>query len=120
MTHYDVLGVLPSATRGQVRAAFRRRSRALHPDHNPGVAPNHAALAELAEAWRVLGDPGRRAVYDRGRDLGTPPWQPPDEVRAPDLSPRAAARLRLVFVVVIALSTVLMVTFFLIAFTQSG
>jgi len=60
-SHYDRLGVAPSATDAEIRAAYRRRARAAHPDH----AGSAADMAALNEAWRVLSDPGRRAMYDR-------------------------------------------------------
>lgn len=57
---YDVLGVSPTATSEEVRAAYRRLSRRTHPD-----AGGDGALFRLvASAYRTLSDPGRRAEYD--------------------------------------------------------
>jgi molecular chaperone DnaJ len=53
--------VAPSASPEDLRAAYRALARRLHPDAPGGSS---AAMAEVNEAWRVLSDPGRRAVYD--------------------------------------------------------
>lgn len=65
MTHYDCLGVSPGATRSQLRAAYRERMRAAHPD--VGGNGDSDAMRALSEAWSVLGSPTRRAEYDRRR-----------------------------------------------------
>jgi curved DNA-binding protein CbpA len=75
-THYDVLGVDPAVSPDDLRRAYVRRARALHPDRHVGADPVRAARAARAmqdvnEAWRVLRDPGTRAAYDRG--LRRPP-----------------------------------------------
>jgi molecular chaperone DnaJ len=46
----------------EIRAAYRARARVHHPDRS-GADPD--VMAALNEAYRVLGDPGRRALYDR-------------------------------------------------------
>jgi hypothetical protein len=71
--HYRVLGVHPSASSEQVRAAYRDLARRLHPDHQRGASGPEASLAErrmreINEAWRVLQDPVRRRRYDLGRE----------------------------------------------------
>ena len=45
--------------------AWRHRARAEHPDSRPADAAAPGRFRALAEAWRVLGDPVRRAAYDR-------------------------------------------------------
>ena len=64
---YQLLGVAREASREEIAQAWRRRARAEHPDHRPGDAGDAAAdrFRALAEAWRVLSDPVRRAAYDR-------------------------------------------------------
>lgn len=64
-SHYDVLGVPPSATAEAIRRAYRQRARELHPDRQSGDAGNGRAMQEINEAWRVLGDAARRTAYDR-------------------------------------------------------
>lgn len=68
-THYDTLGVKPSATRAEIKTAYRSRMRTLHPDVRKGPA-DHGELAAVAEAWNVLSDTRRRAAYDA--TLATP------------------------------------------------
>ncbi len=64
--HYRVLGVGPSASADEIRAAYRREARRLHPDSaGSASAPD---MARLNEAYRVLSDPGRRLMYDRSRE----------------------------------------------------
>jgi curved DNA-binding protein CbpA len=75
--HYQLLGVARGASREEIAQAWRRRARAEHPDSRPGQAGDAAGrFRALAEAYRVLGDPGRRAAYDRalarGQAAGVP------------------------------------------------
>jgi curved DNA-binding protein CbpA len=81
---YQLLGVARDASREEIALAWRRRARDEHPDARHGDAGAPARFRALAEAWQVLGDPGRRAAYDRGLDPGRPPgrvrvtvWHPP-------------------------------------------
>ncbi len=69
--HYAILGVAKTATRGQIRTAYRRLARDLHPDANgddPGAAKR---FGRVSHAWEVLGDAAARQAYDergtRGR-----------------------------------------------------
>lgn len=60
--YYQILGVPADATTRQIRAAFRRRARELHPDVSGlGSEP----FLKLFEAYSVLGQPERRRQYDR-------------------------------------------------------
>lgn len=60
---YAVLGVDPDATGEEIRAAHRRAARETHPDLGGDPERFHAVQV----AWEVLGDPRRRADYDRRR-----------------------------------------------------
>ncbi len=62
---YQLLGVARRAPREDIVQAWRRRARAEHPDSRPGDASAPARFRALAAAWHVLGDPARRAAYDR-------------------------------------------------------
>ena len=64
-TLYDRLGVDPSASVDDLRAAYRRRARELHPDRH-GAGATGAEMADLNHAWRVLSDPAARRAYDAG------------------------------------------------------
>ena len=62
---YQLLGVARGASSQEIALAWRRRARAEHPDARPADAAAPGRFRALAEAWRVLGDPARRAAYDR-------------------------------------------------------
>ena len=62
---YQLLGVPRGASREEIALAWRRRARAEHPDSRPRDAAAPGRFRALAEAWQVLGDPARRAAYDR-------------------------------------------------------
>jgi curved DNA-binding protein CbpA len=71
---YELLGVPRGASREDIAAAWRRRARADHPDVRPaGDTAAAGRFQALAEAWQVLGDPARRASYDRDLARGRPP-----------------------------------------------
>ena len=53
------------ASREEIALAWRRRARAEHPDARPADAGAPGRFRALAGAWQVLGDPARRAAYDR-------------------------------------------------------
>ena len=75
-THYDVLGVAADASPEEVRAAYRLAAR----DHHPDAGGDPGRMRDLNAAWHVLGDPVRRAAYDR--ELGRP--SPPDRSNGRD------------------------------------
>lgn len=82
---YETLGVSREASPAEIRSAFRRLARLHHPDVS--ASPDAAArFAEIAAAYRVLGDPTLRAQYDRGEAVEP---APPRESRR-----RRAARAR--------------------------
>jgi curved DNA-binding protein CbpA len=62
---YQLLGVSREAPGAEITQAWRRRALAEHPDRRPRDAAAPARFRALAEAYQVLGDPARRAVYDR-------------------------------------------------------
>ena len=62
---YQLLGVPREASREEIAQAWRRRARDQHPDSRPGDADAPGRFCALAEAYQALGDPARRAAYDR-------------------------------------------------------
>src|SRR5438105_4325120 len=62
---YQLLGVPREACREEIAQAWRRRARDEHPDARPADANAPGRFRDLAEAYQVLGDPARRAAYDR-------------------------------------------------------
>jgi DnaJ-class molecular chaperone len=62
--YYATLGVAKSATAKDVKQAYRKLARKLHPDVNPGDKKAEARFKEINEAYEVLGDPEKRKKYD--------------------------------------------------------
>lgn len=66
MELYEALGVEPAASAAEIRRAWQRVSRAVHPALNPGDPAAAARYAQARRAFEVLSDPQKRAAYDRG------------------------------------------------------
>jgi curved DNA-binding protein CbpA len=62
---YELLGVRPDATAGEITRAWHRRARALHPDAQRGQGGEADGFRELEAAYRILHDPALRAAYDQ-------------------------------------------------------
>jgi curved DNA-binding protein CbpA len=62
---YQLLGVARDAPAAEITRAYHRRARMLHPDARPGPAGPAEDFVELEAAYRVLGNPARRAAYDQ-------------------------------------------------------
>jgi molecular chaperone DnaJ len=63
--YYEVLGVERGASDGEIKKAFRKLARELHPDVNAHDPEAEEKFKEAAEAYEVLSDGERRATYDR-------------------------------------------------------
>jgi len=63
--YYERLGVARDASEGEIKKAFRRLARELHPDVNAHDPEAEEKFKAAAEAYEVLSDPERRATYDR-------------------------------------------------------
>lgn len=73
--YYKVLGIDKSATPQQIKAAYRKQARKLHPDLNPNDKDAKVKFQRVNEANEVLSDPEKRKKYDKyGKD-----WQHGEE-----------------------------------------
>jgi curved DNA-binding protein len=69
--YYKVLGVGEKATQEEIKKAYRKLARKLHPDLNPNDKEAHKKFQQINEANEVLSDPEKRKKYDQyGKD-----WQ---------------------------------------------
>ena len=63
---YDVLGVQKSASADDVKRAYRRLAKKLHPDANKNDPKAAQRFAELNSAYEILGEDDKRKAFDRG------------------------------------------------------
>ncbi|KAL7493219.1 hypothetical protein ACHAWT_002259 [Skeletonema menzelii] len=71
-SYYEVLEVPPTADQSTIRKAYLKKSLKYHPDKNPGAEEEAKAnFILIGQAYEVLGDPIKRAQYDRESQGGT-------------------------------------------------
>jgi DnaJ-class molecular chaperone len=63
---YEILGVPKAASSSDIKKAFRRLAKKLHPDANNRDPKAAAKFAELNSAYEIVGDDKKRAAFDRG------------------------------------------------------
>jgi molecular chaperone DnaJ len=66
---YSVLGVSKSASSDEIKKAYRKLARELHPDRNPGNVESEDKFKAASEAYDVLSDDKKRKEYDEMRSL---------------------------------------------------
>ncbi len=85
---YEVLEVAADADEGEIRRAYQKLARRLHPDVRPGDADAEQRFAQAARAFEILSDPELRRRYDRLREEGragawAESWSRSDELVTP-------------------------------------
>jgi len=63
--YYEVLGVPKTATKDEIKKAYRRLAIQYHPDKNPGDKASEEKFKEATEAYEILGDDQKRPAYDQ-------------------------------------------------------
>lgn len=66
---YEILGVSKDSTQAEIKSAFRKKARELHPDVN-STPDAEAQFKELGKAYETLSDPEKRSLYDRYGEEG--------------------------------------------------
>ena len=65
--YYKILGVSRTATPEEIKRAYRKLARELHPDVNPGAEAGEK-FKDVTSAYEVLSDPQKREMFDLGGD----------------------------------------------------
>jgi curved DNA-binding protein CbpA len=63
---YQTIGISKSASEAEVKKAYRRRAKELHPDRNINDPKAQERFSELNSAYEIIGDATKRQQFDRG------------------------------------------------------
>jgi curved DNA-binding protein len=86
---YSLLGVAKTASAAEIKKAYRKLAKKLHPDVNPGDKKSEERFKEVSGAFEVLGDPKKRALFDEFGEIATKPGF--DEAKAREYQRQAEA-----------------------------
>ncbi|MDA1278677.1 MAG: J domain-containing protein [Chloroflexi bacterium] len=75
--YYDILGIGKGASDKEIKSAYRKKARKLHPDVNPNDASAEEQFKKVNEAYEVLGDAAHRKDYDQFGEN----WKHADQMR---------------------------------------
>ncbi len=67
---YKILGVSQDASAAEIKKAYRKKAKELHPDRHPGDAKAEERFKEVGEAYSILNDAEQRKQYDAIRAMG--------------------------------------------------
>jgi len=70
---YTTLGVARTATAEEIKKAYRKLAKKLHPDMNPGDKKAEDRFKDVSAAFDVLGDPKKRSLYDEFGEVALRP-----------------------------------------------
>src|ERR1043166_1801037 len=70
--YYETLGCQEGASIEEIKAAYRKLAKELHPDKNTCVQPSEYNFKEISEAYDVLRSEMREGRFDRGDQSGLP------------------------------------------------